>query len=105
MLETNRTARRAVNIKVFALVLMIPLVPSILALPYPLGAVFGLVCVVASLYGAAVAVRHGSRKLATVAVSIAVLNTLSFFLLSSSSFLMGLYSLAYVFAPSLIPFG
>ena len=78
-------------------VLIVPLLVSLVRLPFPLGPALALGAIVASAYGVGFARRHASRRVTVLALICTLLNVVSLVGLGSASWLMALYYLSRVY--------
>lgn len=94
---------KSILLQVIGWVLVLPLLVSFVKLPFPfpLGMLPSLGAIVASVYGVRFARRRASHRVTMMALIVTVLNILSFFGLSTASFLKALYYLSrfYWYAP------
>ena len=78
-------------------VLVVPLLVSLVRLPFPLGLALALGAIVASAYGVRFARRHASRRVTVLALIGTLLNAISLVVLGTASWLMVLYYLSRVY--------
>jgi len=85
------------NRKVLGWVLLLPLLVSLVKLPFWLAITLNLMAIAASVYGFWFALRHAGKGLAVFAGTITLLNIAALIALSTPSALKGLYYLARIY--------
>ena len=97
MPESVRHTPRSILRQVVGWVLVVPLLVSLVRLPFPLGLALALGAIVASAYGVRFARRHASRRVTVLALIGTLLNAISLVVLGTASWLMALYYLSRVY--------
>ena len=97
MPESVRHTPRPILRQVIGWVLVVPLLVSLVRLPFPLGLALALGTIVASTYGVRFARRHASRRVTVLALIGTLLNAISLVVLGTASWLMALYYLSRVY--------
>ncbi len=97
MPESVRHTPRPILRQVIGWVLVVPLLVSLVRLPFPLGLALALGTIVASTYGVRFARRHASRRVTVLALIGTLLNAISLVVLGTASWLTALYYLSRVY--------
>ncbi|KAA0943431.1 MULTISPECIES: hypothetical protein [unclassified Pseudomonas] len=97
MFSPNQRSSGPVIRKVVGLVVLLPLLLTLVKLPFFLAITMSLTAIASSFYGFWFAVRNAGRWLAAFAGAMALLNLISLIAMGTPSVLKGLYYIAWLY--------